>query len=423
MEVNGKYSKAVIYNDNVEQEAISQVVNLLNQPMSENANVRIMSDVHAGAGCVIGYTAKLTDKIVPNLIGVDIGCGVTAYRLGNKKDIKAKFEKLDSFIRNKIPSGKEVLESPNFSEMNKILSEFTNISFNDFHEKVTEICERTSQDRNRVWRSIGSLGGGNHFIEIDEDNNHDYWLIVHSGSRNFGLKIANFHQKIAEDSILGIDKDAFDEKVEEIKRTKKGKGIEVAINRLRKEMVTTGKATGLEYLEGDKANNYFKDMDIAQKYARLSRLLMLKTIVKDFYKIDFVSSEIVESTHNYINFEDGIIRKGAISAHKGQRVIIPLNMADGVIFGYGKGNEEWNNSAPHGAGRKFSRSKAKKNISLEDFQKVMKSKGVWSTSINKSTLDEAPQAYKKSKDIIEYLKDTVEVEVHMKPVYNFKASS
>jgi RNA-splicing ligase RtcB len=423
MEIKGKYGKAVVYNDHVEEEAISQITNLLNQPMAESAHVRIMPDVHAGAGCVIGYTAKLTDKIVPNLIGVDIGCGVTAYRLGNKKDIKLRFDKLDKYIREKVPSGREVNAR---SGMPNIFKAHSRLKLggdpDNFLSKVEDVAKRTEQDESYVKRSIGTLGGGNHFIEIDEDDNHDVWVVVHTGSRNFGLKVAKFHQQVAEESVLGFDKEEYDKRVEEIKRNKKGKGIEVAINQLRKEMSKKGKATGLEYLDGDKAQQYFNDMDVAQKYARLNRFLIIEKIVDGFYKKKLDIHKVIESTHNYINFEDGIIRKGAISAHKGQRVIIPLNMADGVIVGYGKGNPEWNNSAPHGSGRKLSRSKAKSGIRLEDYQKIMKDKGVWSTSINKSTLDEAPQAYKNSNDIKSYLSDAVDIEVHMKPIYNFKAS-
>lgn len=423
MKIKGKYGKAIVYNDHVEQEAISQILNLLDQPMASGANIRVMPDVHAGLGCVIGYTAKITNEIVPNLIGVDIGCGVTAYRLGHKKDINAKFDKLDKYIKEKIPSGKNVysgLEVPSVTDL------FVKFNFKgdpkDFEYDVLKTARKTGQDQLYVRSSIGTLGGGNHFIEVDEDNKGDYWLVVHSGSRNFGLKIAKYHQKIAEDTTLGISKEEYDKKVEEIKRTKKGKDIEAAINKLRKEHSKKRKATGLEFLTGKEAENYFYDMNIAQKYARLNRLIMLEKIVRGFYKIKFDNSKIIESTHNYINFEDNIIRKGAISAHKGQRVIIPLNMADGIIVGYGKGNIEWNNSAPHGAGRKMSRSKAKQGITLEEFQKIMRNNGVWTSSVNKSTVDEAPQAYKKSTDIINLLKDTVDIEVHMKPVYNFKAS-
>lgn len=421
MEINGKYGSAIVYTDDIEQEAISQITNLLNQPMAEGSNIRIMPDCHAGAGCVIGYTAKLTDKIVPNLIGVDIGCGVTSWRLGKRAAVGEKFDKLDKVIRAEIPSGRTINESVNFLELEKIYNTMSiDLSFGDWHQKVHDICINTNQDFNYVLRSVGSLGGGNHFIEIDKDDNDELWLTIHSGSRNFGLKVALYHQEQAEKSLFSISKEEFDSKVEEIKRTKKGKGIEVAIQTLRKEASKKGKATGLEFLEGEEAQAYYNDMEIAQIYAQLSRRVMGNRILKKMYKMDYFTP--VESVHNYINFEDGIVRKGSISAHKGEDVIIPLNMADGIIFGEGKGNKDWNYSAPHGAGRKMSRTKAKKSIRLEDFQAKMKRSAVWSSSVGKDTLDEAPQAYKNADHIIDLLKDTVDIRVRMFPVYNFKAS-
>ncbi len=421
MELTGKYGKAIVYTEEIENEAISQIINLLNQQMTEGANVRIMPDVHSGKGCVIGYTAKTTGKIVPNLIGVDINCGVTAWKLGKRSVVKEKFEKLDKVIRNNIPSGRKINESIDFREL-EIIYKALNIrdkSFGDFHQKILDICTTTNQDFNYVLRSIGSLGGGNHFIEIDRDNEDYLWLLIHSGSRNFGLKIANYHQEVAEKTILGIDDAIYQTKIEEIKRTKKGKGIEAAIKKLKSE-AKKGKATGLEYLEGDKAEDYYHDMEVVQIYAQLSRRIMGTRILQKMYKMDYFDP--VESIHNYINFEDNIVRKGAISAHKDEEVLIPLNMADGCIYGKGLGNKDWNFSAPHGAGRKMSRSKAKKSIRLDDYQEIMKNKKIWTSSVGKRTLDEAPQAYKKAAHIISYLEPTVEVISHMKPVYNFKAS-
>ena len=370
---------------------------------------------------VIGYTAKRTDKIVPNLIGVDIGCGVTAWKLGPLHKIGQKFDKLDKVIRTYIPFGKNVNEFTNWGLIDTLYKTM-NVKghFNHFKDEVDRICKAMGQDRDRVWHSIGSLGGGNHFIEIDKDDNDELWLVIHSGSRNFGLKVALYHQGVAEDAILSMSAEEYAEKITEIKRTKKGKGIEVAIKALRKSASKKGKATGLEFLEGDAAQDYYRDMDIAQIYAQLNRRVMGYMILNGMYKIDYFTP--VESVHNYINFEDNVVRKGAISAHEGEEVLIPLNMAEGVIFGIGKGNADWNFSAPHGAGRKMSRTKAKANIRLEDFQYKMKKAGVWSSCVGKNTLDEAPQAYKNADKIIEYLADTVDVKVHMKPVYNFKAT-
>lgn len=419
IELNGKHGSAIVYTDDVEELAISQIVNLLNQPMAEGANVRIMPDVHAGSGCVIGYTAKITDKIVPNLIGVDIGCGVASWHLGNEASIGQKFDKLDKVIRQYVPSGRSINDAFDSDEVEFIYDTLNvDMSYGEWRDDVSRICKVIGQDEDYVLRSIGTLGGGNHFIEVDRDDNGELWLTIHSGSRNFGLKVAVYHQNRAEDSLFSISKEEYDTRVEEIKRTKKGKGIEVAIKALRQEASKKGAATGLEYLEGDGAEAYFRDMHIAQIYAQLNRRIMADRILRYRYKVDYFQP--VESVHNYINFEDRVIRKGSISAHDGERVIIPLNMADGVIIGTGKGNDDWNNSAPHGSGRRMSRTKAKSNIRLEDFQARMKKAGVWSTSVSKATLDEAPQAYKKSEDIIGYLGDTVDVEARMFPVYNFK---
>jgi len=420
MELQGKYGKAIVHTDEIESEAISQIIQLLNQPMSQGAHVRIMPDVHSGAGCVIGYTARLTDKIVPNLIGVDIGCGVIAWKLGK---ITQKFDKLDKFIREFIPSGRTTRDTePSIKAISTVFRSISKMSLENFDAEIKDVCDRTHQNYDYVWKSLGTLGGGNHFIEIDKDTDGNLWLAIHCGSRNFGLKVALHHQDVAKDAILGIDPAAYKAKIEEIKRTKKGKGIEVAIRKLRGELSKKGKATGLEYLSGDKAKQYFHDMQIAQVYAQLNRRLIGHDILTQFYKVGYKDIEAIESVHNYINFEDKIIRKGSISAHEGEKVIIPLNMADGIILGTGKGNDNWNNSAPHGAGRRMSRTKAKASLSLEEFQKTMRRNGVWTSTADKHTLDEAPGAYKPAKKIIMYLKDTVNIDNHMKPVYNYKAS-
>lgn len=425
--VSGKHGEATIHTDDVEQMAISQIINLLNQPMATGAHVRIMPDVHAGAGCVIGYTARLTGKIVPNLIGVDIGCGVASWKLGPEHVVGHNFDKLDKVIRRDVPSGRTINDEFDY-DLAKFIYDSMNITFfddfNDWLQAVRSACNDSGQDYDYVKRSLGTLGGGNHFIEVDKDNNGELWLTIHSGSRNFGLKIALYHQKVAEDSLLSMSKEDYDARIEEIKRTKSGKEIEIAIKTLRQEATRKGKATGLEYLDSEKNNteynDYLWDMRVAQIYARLNRRMMAYKILHNHNKLTYF--EPVESVHNYISFDDDIVRKGAISAHAGEKVIIPLNMADGVIIGTGKGNEDWNNSAPHGAGRKMSRTKAKESIRLEDFQAVMKKNNVWSSTVNKGTIDEAPQAYKKAETIIGLLKDTVDIELHMMPVYNYKSS-
>jgi RNA-splicing ligase RtcB len=422
IELKGQYGKAKVFNDDVEQEAISQIIHFLNHEAFATDKIRIMPDVHSGAGAVIGFTAPLSNKIIPNVIGVDIGCGVTAWRIGKRSDVGEQFEKLDKFIRKNIPSGRDVREYI-YYHIEAVYKMISKGEYETFANEIKLICKNQKQDHGRVMNSLGSLGGGNHFIEVDRDDNDFLWLVVHSGSRNFGLQIATHHQTLAEDLLCGLDHETFQSKIDEIKKTKKGKGIEVAIQELRKS-ICKKKPNGLEFLEEKDAENYIHDMKIAQMFAQLNRHIIGHFILTGFYKIkhNLPDVEVVESIHNYINFNDNTIRKGAISAHKNERVIIPMNMADGSIIGIGKGNEDWNNSAPHGAGRKMSRTSAKAKIALEDFQEIMKNSGVWSSCISKNTLDESPQAYKKSKDIIKYLEPTVDIELQLTPIYNFKAS-
>ena len=421
-EIKGQFNTAYIFCDEgIENEAYSQIQNFLNHEAFAQGRIAIMPDVHSGKGAVIGFTAALSDKIIPNVIGVDIGCGVVSWRLGKRSDIGEPYEKLDKFIRNNIPSGRDTRDSKSELLESLFRTTFSRYDYPQFLAKIKEVAEHTHQNFDYVTHSLGTLGGGNHFIEIDRDEQDYLWLTIHSGSRNFGLKVAEFHQDVAERRVCGIDEDEFKRRVEEIRQTKKGKGIEVAIQKLRKDM-TPKKRTGLEYLAGDDANKYFDHMNIAQMFARLNRRVMGADIIKDLFKLDLKELEVVESVHNYINFEDKVIRKGAISAHAGEKVIIPLNMADGILLGTGLGNESWNNSAPHGAGRKMSRHQAKEHIRLEDFQHVMAASKVWSSCVSKHTLDESPQAYKQADKIIQNVVETITVVNHMRPTYNFKAS-
>lgn len=382
MLISGLYENAIIYSDenNIELQAIKQIKDFLNQPYAKGSNVRIMPDVHSGSGCVIGFTAKLTDVVVPNIIGVDIGCGVIAWKLGR---VNIDFKKLDDFIRTNIPHGNNVRNS---------LFNFNSISsFNKYHdllEKIDEVKNKLMINSNRFDVSLGTLGSGNHFLEIDIDEEGNYWFIVHSGSRNFGLQIANAYHKIAK---LFVKENCIDV------------------------------PSKLEYLVGKDAQNYFNDMEIAQNYASLNRRIMGYVVINDFFNLNYDNTEYVESVHNYIDFKYKIIRKGSISAQKGEQVIIPLSMADGIIIGTGKGNENWNCSAPHGAGRKLSRNVAKSILSFDDFSRVMAERNIWSSCISKKTLDESPMAYKDKDSIIKYLKETVNIERRLRPVYNFKA--
>jgi len=382
MLISGLYENAIIYSDenNIELQAIEQIKDFLNQPYAKGSNVRIMPDVHSGSGCVIGFTAKLTNVVVPNIIGVDIGCGVIAWKLGR---VNIDFKKLDDFIRTNIPHGNNVRNS---------LFNFNSISsFNKYHdllEKIDEVKNKLMINSNRFDVSLGTLGSGNHFLEIDIDEEGNYWFIVHSGSRNFGLQIANAYHKIAK---LFVKENCIDV------------------------------PSKLEYLVGKDAQNYFNDMEIAQNYASLNRRIMGYVVINDFFNLNYDNTEYVESVHNYIDFKYKIIRKGSISAQKGEQVIIPLSMADGIIIGTGKGNENWNCSAPHGAGRKLSRNVAKSILSIDDFSRVMAERNIWSSCISKKTLDESPMAYKDEDSIIKYLKETVNIERRLRPVYNFKA--
>ena len=370
IELQGKYSKdCKIFCDNPDETVISQVINILNHEMFDSQSIRIMPDCHAGTGCVIGFTAPINDKICPNLIGVDIGCGMTTLIIKARDNDIAFAAELDSYIRQCIPSGHNVNKS--FAFKLHLLDE----------KEMEDIAERTNQELDYIKASLGSLGGGNHFIECGRLDRQHYALTVHSGSRNFGLKIAQYHQKIAQERTLG-----------------------------------KGYSKELCWLEGEYANQYLVDMRFAQKYASINRMVMLQRLV-DKMKLNVVDK--IESIHNFIG-EDNIIRKGAISAKKGERVIIPWNMRDGLILGIGRGNEDWNNSAPHGAGRVLSRSQAKQKLDVEVFKNTME--GIYSTCIGKSTLDESPMAYKSYKEIEKYLSETVEITNRIKPFYNFKAS-
>ena len=393
-----------IFTDNIESEAINQIKLLLKQEPFKDCKVRIMPDVHTGKGCVIGFTADLGDKVIPNIVGVDIGCGMLCVELGK---IDLNLEKLDKVINEKIPAGRNIREHK--------LSNF---------DKIKDLyCLRELKESNKFERAIGTLGSGNHFIEIDVDDEYNKYLVIHSGSRNMGNQVANYYQNLAIELCSG--KEEMFERKEEIIRTYKQQGekneIQKALKELEKEYKNNKPKlpNDLCYLEGKYREMYLHDMKICQEYASLNRSYIVREILKniglEIYQKHF------ETIHNYINFEDNIVRKGAIRANKGERVLIPINMRDGSIIAVGKGNEDWNNSAPHGAGRIMSRSKAKEVVNLEDFKESMKD--VYSTSVVEGTIDEAPQVYKPMQEIIDNIKDTVAIEKIIKPIYNFKAKN
>lgn len=401
-----------IFTTDIEQEAIKQIDELLEQEPFKNCKVRIMPDVHSGKGCVIGFTADLGNKIIPNIVGVDIGCGMLCVELGN---IELNLEKLDNIINEYIPAGRNIREQ-------KLI---------DF-EKINELyCLRELKESKKFNRAIGTLGGGNHFIEVDIDDEDNKYLVIHTGSRNLGKQVAEYYQNLAIELCSG--KEEFHNKkyklIETYKKQGKKSEIQNAIKELEKEYKNNkpNLPKDLCYLEGKYRDMYLHDMKICQEYASLNRLQIAKEILMNYFQLTYIPeinyppimSNRFETIHNYISFEDNIVRKGAISAHKGEKVIIPINMRDGSIIAIGKGNNDWNQSAPHGAGRIISRMKAKNIFQLEDFIKSME--GIYTTSISEETIDEAPFVYKPMQEIIDNIQDTVEILKIIKPIYNFKA--
>jgi tRNA-splicing ligase RtcB (3'-phosphate/5'-hydroxy nucleic acid ligase) len=403
IELSGKYNTAKVFTDHIEESATSQIINLLNQDFVLDAKIRIMPDVHFGAGCVIGFTGNLGKKVIPNLVGVDLGCGCLCADLKNSN---INLEKLDEIIHNYIPAGYHV-----HSE--------TKVKFDKLNDLI---CLRDLKSE-KFNRAIGTLGSGNHMIEMAQDNDGNYYLVIHSGSRNLGKQVADYYQNVAIQSLKGLG-DFTTRKLELIKQLKvegKSNFIQSAIKELEKKYNNTKPAypEDLCFLEGENRDNYLYDMQICQEYAYLNRETMAKIILKQL-NLDFDKFETFQTIHNYINFKDNIIRKGAVSAYKDEKLIIPINMRDGSIIAFGKGNEDWNNSAPHGAGRLMGRNEAKRQLSMEDFTETMQ--GVYSTTINMSTLDEAPMAYKPMQEIIDNIQDTVSIDRIIKPIYNFKAA-
>lgn len=390
-----------IFTENIEPEALNQIYTLIKQPAFEDCKVRIMPDVHAGAGCVIGFTADLGDKVIPNIVGVDIGCGMLTVELGK---IDIDFEELDKAIRKRVPSGKNVHDG-------RVVR---------FDELQDLYCYRELKDTKRLERSIGTLGGGNHFIEIDTDTEGNKYLIIHSGSRNLGKQVAEHYQKLAIEIMQGKDKlfEMQEKLIADYKAQGKRKEIEKAIKELHRKFNPNllGIPKELCYLTGKYREWYLHDMQICQKFAVKNREEIARAILNEM-GLRRVSS--FETIHNYIEFGSNMVRKGAISAKENEMLLIPINMRDGCIIGIGKGNEDWNCSAPHGAGRIMSRSKAKEMVSLDEFRQSME--GIYTTSVNQSTIDESPMVYKPIDEIVNNIENTVEIVKIIKPIYNFKA--
>ena len=416
----GNYMKNLkIFTQNIEQEALDQINTLMEQPAFSDCKVRIMPDVHAGAGCVIGFTADLGDKVIPNIVGVDIGCGMLTIELGeiDAEDVsivnrvtEIDYAKLDQVIRTRVPCGYNIHEpSSIYRSKNKF-------------EVLQELkCYRVLKDTKRFQRSIGTLGGGNHFIEIDEGAESKKFLVIHTGSRNLGKQVADYYQNLAVELMQG--KDELYSKQEQLIADYKAQGRRSEIQDAIKQLRKTWRPADLDipkdlcYLTGKYREDYLHDMKICQAFAVLNRVTIANAIMTG---MGWVGIDIFETIHNYIEFDTNMVRKGAISAKKGEKLLIPINMRDGCIVGVGKGNDDWNQSAPHGAGRIMSRMKAREILDLDAFKESMD--GIYTTSVSAETIDEAPMVYKPMDEIIENIKDTVDILEIIKPVYNFKAS-
>ena len=399
-EIQGKVNTAVCYAAVVEEEAIEQIRRMCDYEFTEGSKIRIMPDVHAGKGCTIGTTMTINDKVVPNIVGVDIGWGMYTVELG---PVNIDFERVDAAV-HEIPSGRGVWEG----RMERF--DLTGLA-----------CYRSLKQTKRLERSLGTLGGGNHFIEIDVASDGNKYLVIHSGSRNLGKQVAELYQALAVD--LNLGKANYFEQRDEIIRTYKEQGRRSEIQAALKFLEAEWKAkeptmpADLCYLYGTYLEDYLHDVEICQQFARRSRERMAEIILE---KTGMTARSSFHTIHNYIDTKEMILRKGSIAAHAGELVLIPINMRDGSVLARGKGNPEWNFSAPHGAGRLMSRMKARETLNLEAYRKTME--GIYTTSVNESTLDEAPMAYKSLDDILDVIRDSVDVIEVLKPIYNFKAS-
>lgn len=400
IEIKGCFNTAVCYTNEIESEACSQIQSVCNEEAFKGSKIRIMPDVHAGKGCTIGTTMTIIDKVVPNMVGVDIGCGMYTVNLG-----KAEFslEQFDAAAHS-IPCGKNVWESRQ-----------------ERFDLTSLRCYRNLKDSRRLERSIGTLGGGNHFIEIDIDAEGNKYLVIHSGSRNLGTQVANYYQSLAVD--LNKGKEEYFSKRDEIIRTYKEQGrkseIQTTLKELYKEWEEkeTSVSPELCFLYGKFMEDYLHDVNICQQFAKRNREKMAEILLG---KMNIVSSDSFHTIHNYIDMESMILRKGSVSAKAGEKLLIPINMRDGSLICIGKGNPDWNFSAPHGAGRLMSRTAAFERLTMEEYKAQME--GIYTTCVNAATLDESPMAYKSMADIVENIKPTAEIVLHIKPIYNFKAS-
>ncbi|TCI35025.1 MULTISPECIES: RtcB family protein [unclassified Exiguobacterium] len=392
MEIIGKYNQATVFNERIDDMTRAQIQTLVDQPFTEGAAIRIMPDMHAGKGSVVGTTMTIHDKIVPNLVGVDLGCGMLCTEINVKR---IDFQKLDDMIRQLVPSGMNIRESAH-----------------SYASKIPLEDVRAPYKLDRALRSVGTLGSGNHFIEVNRDDHGRTFLVIHSGSRHLGVQIAEHYQQRAIRHMM--DTTEVQNEIERLKETGRESDIQAYL-----EYAKAAKQglRDLAYIEGTDMDDYMHDVRIAQQYAASNRLAMTDVIVE---AMNWNVVDQFDTVHNYIDHDDMILRKGAISAKAGERVIIPMNMRDGSLICTGKGNPDWNFSGPHGAGRIMSRSAARKRVDFNEFKKSME--GVWSSSVRKSTIDESPFVYKSMKEIVRYIEPAVTIDQLIKPLYNFKAN-
>ena len=397
IELNGKYNTAKVFTDVIDEESISQIIEMLNQKMTEGSQIRIMPDVHAGAGCTIGTTMTIKDKTVPNLVGVDIGCGMETVKL---KETHIELQKLDKLIYEKIPAGFNIRTKAH-----------------RYNEKLdlTELYCYKEINPLRAEKSLGTLGGGNHFIEADKGGDGSIYIVIHSGSRHLGLETAKYYQNEGYKALNSVPQTDVKELIERYKAAGRQKEIQGELRKL--ELIKrTAVPKHLAYVEGELFDRYIHDMKIVQHFAMLNRKAMMDEIIKG---MGLHVAEQFTTIHNYIDTDKMILRKGSVSAQSGEKLIIPINMRDGSLICIGKGNPDWNFSAPHGAGRLMSRRAAKENFTVSEFKKQMD--GIYTTSVGQQTLDECPMAYKDMSSIVENIGDTAQITDIIKPIYNFKA--
>lgn len=397
IQIKGKYNEVKIFTDIVDSTSIAQVQELCNQEFTAGSRIRLMPDIHAGAGCTIGTTMTIADKVVPNLVGVDIGCGMETTRI---REDHIELQKLDKLIYEKIPSG--------FSIRDKAHRYLSQIDLGELY------CIQ-HVDRLRAEKSIGTLGGGNHFIEVDKDDAGNLYLVVHSGSRHLGVEVASYYQEAGYKILNRTDDASIEALIAQMKAEGRGKEIQKELKK-RKNLKQTNIPKALAYVSGELFDQYIHDMKIVQQFAMLNRQAMVDEIVKG---MKLHVEEQFTTIHNYIDTENMILRKGAVSAKAGEQLLIPINMRDGSLLCVGKGNEDWNCSAPHGAGRLMSRAMAKQSFTVSAFKKQMAE--IYTTSVSKATLDECPMAYKGMEDILGNIGPTAEVTKIIRPIYNFKA--